>query len=134
MAAAPGTGFAQLHQATGLMAARAGAFLDALGSTQRVVVLGTDGLYAGMASVQDLHDPEREVADLNEVLHLRDAVLTPEMNVKEALAVFEQAEADALAVVAGAGDRRVIGLLTEQHALRRYSEELDRTSRDLAPT
>ncbi|MCF4127725.1 chloride channel protein [Methylobacterium sp. SyP6R] len=105
-----------------------------LGSTQRVVVLGTDGLYAGMAYVQELHDAAREVEALGEVLHLCDEVLTPEMNVKEALAVFERAEADALAVVAGARDRRVIGLLTEQHALRRYSEELDRTSRDLAPT
>lgn len=97
-------------------------------------MLGTDGLYAGMAYVQELHDAAREVEALGEVLHLCDEVLTPEMNVKEALAVFERAEADALAVVAGARDRRVIGLLTEQHALRRYSEELDRTSRDLAPT
>ena len=30
-----------------------------------------------------------------------------------------------------AGSRRVIGLLTEAHALRRYSEELDRARRDL---
>ncbi|WP_279357999.1 chloride channel protein [Methylobacterium indicum] len=105
-----------------------------LGSTQRVVVLGGDGLYAGMAFVQELHDGTREVGSLDEILHLRDDILTPEMNVKDALAVFERAEADALAVVAGANDRRVVGLLTEQHALRRYSEELDRTSRDLAPT
>ncbi|KTS31669.1 hypothetical protein NS228_22570, partial [Methylobacterium indicum] len=80
------------------------------------------------------HDGTREVGSLDEILHLRDDILTPEMNVKDALAVFERAEADALAVVAGANDRRVVGLLTEQHALRRYSEELDRTSRDLAPT
>ena len=33
---------------------------------------------------------------------------------------------DALAVVDGLETKKVIGLLTEQHALRRYSEELDR--------
>ncbi len=31
-----------------------------LGSTQRVVIVGTDGLYAGMAYVQELHDGTRE--------------------------------------------------------------------------
>jgi CIC family chloride channel protein len=34
-------------------------------------------------------------------------------------------------VVDGPGTRKVIGLLTEAHALRRYAEELDRARRDL---
>jgi CIC family chloride channel protein len=52
--------------------------------------------------------------------------------VKEALAAFEAAEADALAVLDGPGSRQVLGLLTEQYALRRYNEELDRRRRELA--
>jgi CIC family chloride channel protein len=54
------------------------------------------------------------------------------MIMKEAIAVFEAAEADALAAVDGAESRRVLGLLTEQYALRRYSEELERRRRELA--
>ena len=37
-----------------------------------------------------------------------------------------------LAVVDGTDSRRVIGLLTEAYALRRYSEELDRRRRELS--
>jgi CIC family chloride channel protein len=59
-------------------------------------------------------------------------VLLPQMTIKEAVTMFEQAEADALAVVDGEETRRVIGLLTEQHALRRYSEELDQRRRELS--
>jgi len=53
------------------------------------------------------------------------------MNVKEAVAAFESAEADALVVVDSMTDRHVVGVLTETHALRRYSEELDQRRREL---
>ncbi|MBV9653005.1 MAG: hypothetical protein JOZ42_00430, partial [Acetobacteraceae bacterium] len=46
--------------------------------------------------------------------------------------LFETAESDALAVIDGPESKRVIGLLTEQFALRRYSEELDRRRRELS--
>ena len=48
------------------------------------------------------------------------------MNAKEAMALFEAAEAEALAVLDGTKTRRVVGLLTEAHLLRRYGEELDK--------
>jgi CIC family chloride channel protein len=54
------------------------------------------------------------------------------MTIKEAVALFEGAEADALAVVDSTENRKVIGLLTEQYALRRYSEELERRRRELS--
>ena len=44
----------------------------------------------------------------------------------------QAAEADALAVVDDPERRTVIGLLTEQYALHRYSEELDRARRAVA--
>ena len=59
-------------------------------------------------------------------------MLLPQMTVKEASVAFEAAEADAMVVVDGQESRRVIGLLTEYYALRRYSEELDRQRRDLS--
>ena len=54
------------------------------------------------------------------------------MTIKEAVAMFENAESDALVVVDSADGRHVIGLLTEQYALRRYSDELDRRRRELS--
>jgi CIC family chloride channel protein len=45
--------------------------------------------------------------------------------------MFDAAESEALAVIDGPASRKVIGLLTEAHALRRYAEELDRARRDL---
>jgi chloride channel protein, CIC family len=59
-------------------------------------------------------------------------MLTAQMTVKDAITLFEQAESDALAVVDSPDSRRVIGLLTEAYALRRYSEELDRRRKELS--
>jgi CIC family chloride channel protein len=51
------------------------------------------------------------------------------MNAKQAASAFDSAESEALAVVDDPVSRRVIGLLTESHTLKRYSEELDRQRR-----
>ena len=49
--------------------------------------------------------------------------------IKEALAQFERAEGESLAVVDSLETGTVIGMLTEAHATRRYAEELDKASR-----
>ena len=69
---------------------------------------------------------------VGDILHYTDTILLPQMTIKEAVAMFENAESDALAVVDGPETRHVIGLLTEQYALRRYSDELDRRRRELS--
>ncbi len=69
------------------------------------------------------------IADL---VRCRSVVLTPGMNIREAAQTFERAEAEALAVVESLTNQRVIGLLTEAHVLRRYTEELDNVRRDLS--
>jgi CIC family chloride channel protein len=51
--------------------------------------------------------------------------------VKEALGIFLTTKADALAVLDHPASRRVVGLLSEQYALRRYGEVLERQRRDL---
>ena len=84
-----------------------------------------------------VHVPEAHAADtraktLMDLLHNEDDVLLPQMTIKDAVQMFETAEADALVVVDGPETRRVIGILTEQYALRRYSEELDRRRRDIS--
>ena len=48
---------------------------------------------------------------------------------RDAMAIFEAAEAEALAVVDGPA-RRVLGLLTEAHLLRRYGEEVEKRRRE----
>ncbi|HUZ64937.1 MAG TPA: chloride channel protein [Acetobacteraceae bacterium] len=103
-----------------------------LGATQRVVVINEAGRYAGIAVPAEAHAVDTTAERIGEILHFTGAVLTPQMSVKEAISAFEEAESDALAVVDDAENMRVIGLLTEQYALRRYSEELDRRRRELS--
>ena len=108
-----------------------------LGVTDRVVVVDNAGKYAGIVLVAEAHTPngqtpEKATGTVVDLLHYTEDMLVPQMTIKEAVALFESAEADALAVVDGVENRRVIGLLTEQHALRRYSEELDRRRRELS--
>jgi chloride channel protein, CIC family len=103
-----------------------------LGSTQRVVVLNSDDQYVGTVLVAEAHAGDSDEPTLAELLHDLEAMLLPQMTIKEAVAMFEKAETDALAVVDTPERRRVIGLLTEQHALRRYNEELDRQRRELS--
>ena len=103
-----------------------------LGAYQRVIALDEEDKYAGIVLPAEVYadaDDEHRVKDL---LHYGETVLLPQMTIKEAVAMFENAESDALVVVDGAETRRVIGLLTEQYALRRYSEELDRRRRELS--
>jgi chloride channel protein, CIC family len=103
-----------------------------LGAHQRVVVLDDSDRYAGIVLPAEVHGDEDENHRISDLLHYTDTVLLPQMTIKEAVAMFENAESDALAVVDGPEARRVIGLLTEQYALRRYSEELDRRRRELS--
>lgn len=103
-----------------------------LGTTQRVVVVDSDGRYAGIAYPAEAASVTGEGRQITDILHLQDYFLRPGMNVKEALALFEAAEADALAVLDGGESRKVLGLLTEQYALRRYNEELDRKRREVS--
>ncbi len=103
-----------------------------LGSVTRVIAMDERDRYAGIVWVADAHAAEEDVTKVGEILHHANAVLTPQMTVKEAATLFETAEADALAVVDGVDSLRILGLLTEQYALRRYSEELERRRRDLS--
>jgi CIC family chloride channel protein len=102
------------------------------GSSAHVVALNEDKSYAGIVVVAEAHAPELdETIPVRDILHAREAVLLPGMTVKEAVALFDAAEAEALAVVEARDKRNVIGLLTESHALRRYSDELELRRREL---
>jgi CIC family chloride channel protein len=103
-----------------------------LGSGNRVIAVDDAGRYAGIIHVADAHAAFDEAGHVADLLHHVGVALRPEMTVKEAAHLFETEEADALAVVDGPETLRVIGILTEQFALRRYSEELEKRRRDLS--
>ncbi len=103
-----------------------------LGSQTRVVAIDAKDRYAGMVTVSEAHAAPETATRVLDVVHHAKSVLLPQMTIKEAVAMFEASESDALAVVDGAETGRVIGLLTESYALRRYSEELDKRRRELS--
>jgi CIC family chloride channel protein len=103
-----------------------------LGSVPRVIVTDAEQRYAGIAYPAEAFTVTGEERRLGDVLRHATHFLLPGMNVKEAIATFEDAEADALAVLDGPETRRVLGMLTEQYALRRYSEELERRRREVS--
>jgi chloride channel protein, CIC family len=102
-----------------------------LGSKTQVVAVDGTGRYVGLVVVADAHAPDIEATKgLAGILHHRDIVLHPLMNIQEAIAVFDAAEAESLAVVETDGERRPIGILTEAHAMRRYAEESEQRRRE----
>lgn len=102
-----------------------------LGSKTQVVAVDATGRYVGLALVAEAHAPDIDAArGLVGILHHREVVLHPAMNIQEAIAVFDAAEAESLAVVETDGERRPVGLLTEAHAMRRYAEETDKRRRE----
>jgi CIC family chloride channel protein len=102
-----------------------------LGSKTQVVAVDSAGRYVGLALVAEAHAPDVEAAKgLIDILHYRDIVLHPAMNIQEAIAVFDAAEAETLAVVDTDGEHRPIGVLTEAHAMRRYAEESEQRRRE----
>jgi len=102
-----------------------------LGSKTQVVAVDATGRYVGLAVVAEAHAPDIDAArGLIGILRHREIVLHPAMNIQEAIAVFDAAEAESLAVVETDGERRPVGLLTEAHAMRRYAEETDKRRRE----
>jgi len=103
-----------------------------LGSTNQVVAVDEDGRYAGMVLVAEAHAPELGATlSVRDILHHADHMLLAQMTAQEAVAAFDRYEAEALAVVDTAERRQVIGLLSEAHALRRYSDASERQRREL---
>jgi len=101
-----------------------------LGSTRQAFAIDTDNRLVGLVDIAEAHSPDT-IADDNKVT-VRDlvradtAVLLPAENLRTALQRFQSAAVDVLPVISDETERRVLGYLTEQYALRRYSEELER--------
>jgi len=107
-----------------------------LGSTQRVILLDEAEKYAGMVLLPDIYaaptEDAKEKPTLASFVKYRNDVLLRSMNAKQAAAIFDRLEAEALAVVNNQIERKVVGQLSESHTLRRYAEELDRRRREVS--
>jgi CIC family chloride channel protein len=104
-----------------------------LGATRHIFLTDGTGHYAGIVLMGDLYaaaDPLKAVASL---AMAGQPFLVPSMTIREILDAFERYESDVLPVLTSPEEGRVIGLVTEAHALRRYGEELERRNRDIAP-
>jgi chloride channel protein, CIC family len=100
-----------------------------LGSATRAVAVDAEDKYAGVVIVSEAHgELKPDTRTIEPLLHYPDVALATHMNVREAAAAFDRAEAEALAVVDP--QRHVVGLLTEAYLLRRYAEESEQRRRD----
>jgi chloride channel protein, CIC family len=103
-----------------------------LGSTNQVIAVDEDGRYAGMVLVAEAHAGELPTSEsVRKIIHHADHMLLPQLTAREAIAAFDRYEAEALAVVDSVERRQVTGLLSEAHALRRYSDASERQRREL---
>jgi chloride channel protein, CIC family len=104
-----------------------------LGSRQAIVVVNNSDDYCGLVLLPELYLGELDaIADDIQVVELArytDVALLPEMNVKTAMKLFDDAEAEVLAVLESADSRKVIGFLSESFARRRYVDEIDQATR-----
>ncbi len=96
-----------------------------LGSAQFVVLTDESGRYAGMVNLAEAHIHARKAEGwVRNLARQTDIWLTADMNAKTAMTLFDQAEADQLAVIdpiSGAP----LGVLTEPYLARRYAEQAD---------
>ncbi len=91
-----------------------------------------DGHYVGIVIVAEAHGSnDSKAASVKDILHYRGVTLLPDMDIKQVVAVFDGAEAEALVVVDESKRRQAIGILTEAYVLRRYAEQLERRRRDI---
>lgn len=106
-----------------------------LGSLKSFAVTDASGRYLGLVALDDLYMTEADPAlPVSTVMRHQNRVLLPWMPVREALDTFEAAEADALVVVDHPATRRILGMLSEAHALRCYGRELERQNPDNVST
>ena len=101
-----------------------------LGSAGRVIVEDGTGAYRGLVPTAAAYsgdlDPDAPIAS---IAILTDHWLRPEQDVAAVMRMFDEREADDLAVVDEQG--KSVGLVTEKYVRRRYAEEVEKAQRAL---
>jgi CIC family chloride channel protein len=111
------------------------------GSTSYLVAVGPGDAYAGMVPPGALYEPDPALDEeaaaepaprtVRHLLRNPDRMLLADMTVRDTLKLFEESESEALPVVADRDGRRLVGILSEAHAIKRYSDEVSRRNREL---
>jgi len=111
------------------------------GSTSYLVAIGPGDAYAGMVLPGALYEPDPALGEeaaaepaprtVRHLLRNTDRMLLADMSVRDTLKLFEASESEALPVVADRDSRRLVGILSEAHAIKRYSDEVSRRNREL---
>ncbi|HUO99755.1 MAG TPA: chloride channel protein [Rhizomicrobium sp.] len=100
-----------------------------LGSAKHLLVVDRNGHYAGDIDILNAHSQELDDAlpglVAGDLAEDADLFLLPSDDLRTAFRRFEQTERETLPVLAGPGDPRPVGWLTEAYALRRYTQELE---------
>lgn len=101
-----------------------------LGSTNKVVLVDSSGLYAGIVETAKAFDAATDPgAEIGTLGVLQDVALAPAQDVRSAMRSFDLSEADYLAVVNDA--RAVLGTLSERFVHRRYADEVEKAQREM---
>jgi CIC family chloride channel protein len=101
-----------------------------LGSTSKVLVVDSDGHYRGILQTALGYSPDLDpTTTIGTLAQLDHATLEPRTDIVEMLRRFEANAADELAVLDA--ERRVLGVVSENHARRRYFEEMERSQKAL---
>lgn len=102
------------------------------GRVKQIVLRNSNGTYAGLVLTGDLHSTAvQDDATLDSLAHQRSEFLLPDVTIVDIIAAFGKTETDVLVVVDNDYERRVIGTVSEAHALRTYGEELERRNQEL---
>jgi len=103
--------------------------LYSLGSAREIVVTDSDGRYKGLVNLAEAHvHAQNGGGKAQDLARLADVSLTPGMNAKTAMALFDRSQSDQLAVVDPL-TAAPIGMLTEAYVARRYAEKADAAAR-----
>ncbi|PSD21574.1 chloride channel protein, partial [Stenotrophomonas maltophilia] len=101
-----------------------------LGSGSRVILIDSEGHYAGIVQIPRVYsDGVKPETAIGELAENRDVSLSPSADVVSVMQRFDQTQADELAVVGA--DGQVLGVVSEAFVRKRYAEELDKRQREL---
>jgi chloride channel protein, CIC family len=102
-----------------------------IGMVKELFLTDANERFVGTVLVSDLHaGVSEETGRIDALAHWQDDFLLPQSTIRTALDLFEKSEADVLPVLADAQSRRIVGKLSEAHALREYGRELEKRNRE----
>lgn len=101
-----------------------------LGSTNKVVVTDDEGRYFGIVETARAFDLDMEgETEVGILAVLKDIALRPSQDIRSVIKMFDLSEADYLAVIDE--EREVLGTLSERFVHRRYTDEVEKSQREM---